>query len=379
MEKSQRYPGVYWNATDKPDGSGKERSYYILYRKKGEGREGKLHKEPIGTTSQGMTEARASQIRALRIVGKEATNKEQRQKARQEKLAKGLPQNLEDLWSRYLEEHSGNASIKQDQNRYQNHIPKKLGKKPLGDIQTTDIAALRKTCERKALKPQTVKHILGLVRRILRFGQKMGWYSMPPTLIFDMPQVDNVKTETMTQAQYVAYLKALDEEEDQDKAAFLRLALFLGPRKGNLLGLKWEDIDFERGFITWRGEEAKSGKTEILPTSDEALEVLAGIARTSDYVFPGRGGGKREDFRRMARRVREKAGLPKDFRPLHGLRHTFASQLANQGVALYTIKELLTHSNISMTERYAHLRETALRDALNRITPPGGRKTEPDK
>ena len=96
-----------------------------------------------------------------------------------------------------------------------------------------------------------------------------------------------------------------------------------------------------------------------------ARAVLEKVKHTdSPYVFPGKNGGKREDFRRMARRVRDKAGLPKDFRPLHGLRHSFASYLAFSGkVDLYALQKLLTHESPQMTQRYAHLADEAMKRA----------------
>lgn len=98
-----------------------------------------------------------------------------------------------------------------------------------------------------------------------------------------------------------------------------------------------------------------------------ARHVLESIVnRDSDYVFPGRNGGKRADYRRIARRVKEKANLPKDFRPLHGLRHNYASRLASSGeVELYTLQRLLTHSSPQMTQRYAHLRDETLMKAAS--------------
>ena len=68
----------------------------------------------------------------------------------------------------------------------------------------------------------------------------------------------------------------------------------------------------------------------------------------------------------MAWRVKKKAGLPEDFRPLHGLRHNFASRLASSGqVDMYTLQKLLTHESPQMTQRYAHLRDEALRRAAS--------------
>lgn len=79
-------------------------------------------------------------------------------------------------------------------------------------------------------------------------------------------------------------------------------------------------------------------------------------------MFPGRGGKQRTDFKKPINRIKQRAGLPKDFRPLHGLRHTYASMLASSGqVDLYVLQRLLTHKSPAMTQRYAHLRDDALR------------------
>ena len=179
--------------------------------------------------------------------------------------------------------------------------------------------------------------------------------------------MDNQNTEMLSDDERFRLVPALDAEEDQDAASLIRLALVTGMRKGALLALKWEDCDFERSMITLRGEAAKKGKTEHIPMTAAARSVLQSIHRQeSPYVFPGRAGKQRTDYRRIARRVKRVAGLPEDFRPLHGLRHNYASQLASTGeVDLYTIQKLLTHSSPQMTQRYAHLHDETLMKAAS--------------
>ena len=171
----------------------------------------------------------------------------------------------------------------------------------------------------------------------------------------------------MTPEQLIALKKALDEEPDQNAAALMRLALVTGMRRGALLALRWDDLDFNRGFITLRGEVAKKGKTESIPMTAATKQILETIEYAgSPYVFPGKDGGQRKEFRRLPKRVKQKAGLPEDFRPLHGLRHTYASFLASSGkVDLYTLQKLLTHSSPQMTQRYAHLADEALQRAAS--------------
>lgn len=133
-----------------------------------------------------------------------------------------------------------------------------------------------------------------------------------------------------------------------------------------MLRLKWEEVDFERGFI--RLVNPEGGKTAVIPLNEQARDLLKSHAREpgSLFVFPGRGGRQRREIRRPIERIRKAAGLPEGFRPLHGLRHHFASALASSGeVDLFTLQKLLTHKSPAMTQRYAHLRDEALRQASN--------------
>lgn len=236
------------------------------------------------------------------------------------------------------------------------------------DIRTPDVDMLRVELTDTGKKPQTVRHVLALLRRLIRYGARRDLCALPDRLYFDMPRVDNQKTECLTPEQAQRLLSALDQEDDQNLAALMRLALSTGMRKGALLALRWDDLDFERGFITLRGASAKKGKTEVIPMTAQSRVILQSIDRTDLlYVFPGREPGThRTNIDRMVQRIKEKAQLPDDFRPLHGLRHTYASWLASSGqVDLYTLQRLLTHESPQMTTRYAHLADNAMRRAAD--------------
>src|SRR5208337_2444186 len=140
-----------------------------------------------------------------------------------------------------------------------------------------------------------------------------------------------------------------------------------GLRRGELFKLTWDDVDFERSMVTLR--TPKGGKTTTLPLSVQAIEVLRSLDVTSSFVFPGKKGKKpgeddkqRTDFKGPWLRIRKAAGLPDDFR-FHGLRHHFASTLVSSGVDLGIVRELLTHKHVGTTERYAHFRPDAIKDA----------------
>jgi integrase len=131
-------------------------------------------------------------------------------------------------------------------------------------------------------------------------------------------------------------------------------------RRSELFRLQWDDVDFEHSMVTLR--ETKGGKSETIPVSAEALDVLRGMPVMSEYVFPSPSGGMRTSIRDTWLRVKEQAGLPAGFR-FHGLRHSYASWLVSHGVDLATVQRLMTHKHASTTERYAHLLPGRLKEA----------------
>jgi len=145
----------------------------------------------------------------------------------------------------------------------------------------------------------------------------------------------------------------------------MKMALFTGMRRGELFKLKWHHIDFDRGFISIK--DPKGGIDQKIPMNEAARKVLLGHPKTrSPFVFPGRDGKQRTDIKRPVNRIKERAELPKNFRALHGLHHVYASMLASSGqVDMYTLQKLLTHKNPKITQRYAHLRDDALRRAAD--------------
>jgi len=143
----------------------------------------------------------------------------------------------------------------------------------------------------------------------------------------------------------------------------MKLALFTGLRRGEMFKLKWSDINFDRGFISLK--DPKGGPDQQIPLSDAARDLLKNYPHTkSNFVFPGRDGNQRQNIYFAVNAIKKKAGIPKDFRPLHGLRHVYASMIASSGqVDMYTLQKLLTHKSPLMTQRYAHLRDETLKQA----------------
>lgn len=150
----------------------------------------------------------------------------------------------------------------------------------------------------------------------------------------------------------------------EDLGDFVLLALNTGCRKTELLTLKWSDVNIDRRFLVLRPENTKANRRRAVPLNDRALLALRSRqhGNTSDWVFAKRNGERVKALDWLFRKAVRLAGLS-DFR-IHDLRHTFASWLVSEGVELVKVRDLLGHTSITMTERYAHLMPNRLLDAV---------------
>ena len=354
-----KYTGVYYQEQNRRGKTGTEKVFYIVFRK-----DGQQHEEKAGKQFQdNMTAAKAAIMRVERIEGKRSSNMERRAEQRRNKAAKANRWTIARLWEEYKTMNQNNKGLVQDQNRYDRYIGPQFGNKEPKNITALEIGQFSSLLL-KSKQPATVRNILEILRRITNFGKRN---QLCKGLEFEipMPKIDNIKTEVLSPEQLSRFLRVLDEEPNIPVANMLRLALFTGMRRGEIFALKWKDIDFEQGFIYLR--DPKGGKSQSIPLNDEAKRILEPYQKSRNtFVFPGIHGNQRTDAKRAANKIKAKAELPDDFRPFHGLRHTYASLLASSGqVELYTLQKLLTHKSPQMTQRYAHLRDETLKTASN--------------
>lgn len=162
--------------------------------------------------------------------------------------------------------------------------------------------------------------------------------------------------------------EALDEHEAEfpSAVAALRLLILTGCRLGEILSLRWDHVDLENGQLDL--PDSKTGeKTVYLGTA--AVTVLKAIVPHSDnpyVIVGGKAGDHLKDLQKPWRKIRASAGL-EDVR-IHDLRHTFGSAGVNDGMSLPIVGKLLGHTRPETTARYAHLADTPLRLAAERIS-----------
>lgn len=354
MPKQERvktkYPGVYYITV------GKEKIFYIFYRHEGKQIEEKAGREH----TDHMTAAKASAKRTARMQGNEPSNRTRRATEKEERLALAGKWTLARLWTEYASHKADSKAINTDKGRFKKHLLPILGNKQPHEIIRLDVDRLRVKLL-KTLKPQTVKHVLALLKRVVGFGVTRQ-LCQGLTFKVEIPKVDNNKTEDLNHDQLRRLLEAIDNSTDIEAANIMRMALFTGMRRGELFKLKWDDVDFDRGFITIKNP--KGGVSQKIPLSSQARQVLEKHPRTAENIFVRNDGKPFTDIRRRVNPIKQAAGIQDEFRALHGLRHTYASMLASSGqVDMYTLQKLLTHKSPLMTQRYAHLRDETLKNA----------------
>lgn len=351
------YPGVFYREAQRIGGKGTEKIYYVVFKK-----DGNPHEEKVGRQyTDDMSPARAAGIRAELIEGKRLTRKEFRKQQEAQKKAESNKWTIKRLWEEYKATNPGLKGMRTYKSLYNLYVKPNFDKNEPKDIWPLDVDRLRIQLLKKR-SPQTVQHALELLRRIINFGvRKRLCEGLKFTI--QMPVVDNIKTEDLNEEQLGNLLTSIDTDSHPHAGPMMKMALITGMRHGELLKLKWKDIDFDRGFINIK--DPKGSEDQKIPLNDAARKLLDNHIRTgSEYVFPGRGGCQRRNIAKQVKKIRDEAGLPEDFRPVHGLRHVYASMLASSGkVDMYTLQKLLTHKDPQMTQRYAHLRDEALKRA----------------
>ena len=287
--------------------------------------------------------------------------------------ANGSP-TVADLAARYLEDHVDVRLKPRTQAKargvLRRHILPALGKMPVEAVERRHAVDLHRGLSDR---PVTANRAVKTLSHMYRLGE--GWGLVPAGCnpcrsIEKYPE--RGRERFLTDAEFARLGQVLDEAVEAGTvppvaAAAIRLLMLTGCRKGEVLALRWADVDLGAGEL--RLPDAKSGpRTVQLPPP--AVRLLADLPRRegSPWVFPGRdrdGHYSAGGLDHAWYAVREAAKL-KDVR-IHDLRHSFASRALALGETLPVIGKLLGHNDIETTARYAHLAQDSVHEAAERI------------
>ncbi len=282
-------------------------------------------------------------------------------------------QTFRQLAERYLAEHAAlkkkASSRLEDERLLKKCVLSKLGSMPVTSIGREDVYRLHHSL---AKTPVQANRVLALISTLMSFAERWG---MRPQGTNPAKYVERFKerhreriVEGRERARLAEVLDRVEQEKTEPIEAVhaIRLLILTGCRRGEILTLKWDYIDYDRRRIVF--PDSKTGP-KVIRLSDAALEYLRSIPPLFEnpYVLPGRNGkGHLVGVTRCWDRIRREAGLG-DVR-IHDLRHTFASAGLESGLSLLMIGRLLGHRSSATTNRYAHLADDPALEAVNRVT-----------
>ncbi|HLK26500.1 MAG TPA: site-specific integrase [Caulobacteraceae bacterium] len=302
-----------------------------------------------------------------------------------------------DLIDRYLSEgpltkiDKRASSWASDESSLRRHLKVLLGDRPLSRLTRTDVATAAKgvlegetatTVKTRARGAARVRGGLGAARRTLQTTAAMFAWAIEQELMTHNPAkgvrlpraAARGRFLSQTEADHLlAVLAGMERARKVHRrfASVIRLLLFTGARKSEILALRWSEVNWADRQIVLAPDRSKTGGKvgeRRIPLSDAALGVLRSLPQTADYVFPGGRQSKNHTtgLQKVWHDVRAAAGFP-NLR-VHDLRHSFASLALANNENLYLISRVLGHTTTRMTERYLHANDSDLQALVQRTT-----------
>ena len=253
-----------------------------------------------------------------------------------------------------------------DDSLLRNHLLPALGKKYLDEITKHDVVVFHHGMRAKGYAPGTCNRCLIMLRYAMNLAIKweIPGISSNPTKNAALLENNSKKERFLSHSEAQALYEAVKKSDNPTLQYIIPMLILTGARKREVLDAKWEDFDLIRR--QWRIPMTKSGRPRHVPLSEGVLQLLDSIQRSesSEHVFANPKTNKAyNNIFYSWNTARKSVGLG-DVR-IHDLRHSFASFLVNAGRSLYEVQKILGHTQISTTQRYAHLSQDTLLEAAN--------------
>lgn len=384
VRRSTRYQGVQVRESPERRHRGKpDLCFTIDYRDA----QGKRIRRDIGWASEGITAAFAHQER-LRLI---AEAKAIRRGESSPLTVQQASLILDRAWERYRDDwmKAKGKRYDSDQWMYDAHVRPVFGRTLLQEISPYALDRFMASLTAQGLSAQTIRHLVGLIRRIMRRMVAWGLYDGPlPFDAISMPRLDNRRERFLQPEEARALLAELHRRSHQTWLMAL-ISLQCGLRFSEIAGIRHMDINLQQGLLYIA--ESKNGRARHAYLTPELIDALRDLpARPANaLVFPARDGKKMTNVSDSFSRAVDYLGLNDTgdtFRDangiehpvkitdrrqrivFHSLRHTYASWLACSGAGQAMIAELLEHSSLEMSRRYTHLMDDEKKSTMERIS-----------
>ena len=272
---------------------------------------------------------------------------------------------MAELVDDYLERHGSrkrDKSLSEDKRLSQNIITPALGDKKIALITRREIENLHLRQEKT---PYQANRVLALLSKMFSLAVSWGWRNENPVIGIERYQEEK-RDRWLDREELNRLWKVLDRHPNHLTSYVFKLLILTGARKGEVLNSTWDQFDLGQGLWTKPSHLTKQKKTERLPLSKKAVELLHTIKalhiNDSPFLFPSKVAGQpiREvkNFWKTVLRLAKIENVR-----IHDIRHTYASHLVSSGLSLRIVGKLLGHTQASTTQRYAHLADEPLREA----------------
>ena len=246
----------------------------------------------------------------------------------------------------------------------------KVGDKPLRSITTLDVEKFKNT---RAKDVSRVRVNIEFRTLKAAFNHAIRW-GMVDRNVFASCKPLRVPAKDPVYLTKEEFVRLITEIDDRDFKFLLMFAALTGMRRGEIINLTWNDINFLTRMIRIRNTDSftvKTTKPRNVPIPMLLVSELERMARPTGYVFPEEGGARLVggSVSRKFKGYAQRTGLSPEVH-FHSLRHSAASWLVQQSVPLYAVQKLLGHSSPAVTQIYAHMADENLRTAIDAIELP---------
>jgi len=383
--KNTRFPGVrYREHNTRKHGIQKDRYFVIRYQ-----RDGKRKEEGIGWASEGWTaEKAADELHALkkahtlgegpvRLAEKRGIAKKERVLTNKKKIqaakdSKTFKQFFEENYWPIATANKKPESTHTEEIYFKKWISPTIGEIPFKEIAPIQIEKIKQRLQKAKKAPRTIEYVFAIIRQVWTMARRDGYVDSPaPTREVKLPKIDNKRIRFLTHAEADALLYEIKNRSKQLYRICL-ISLYCGLRASEIFRLKWGDLDFGREIINVIGKGDKSRPAFM---TQEVKDVLTAMqpGGASEFIFKDRSGGRIARVSNAFRRSVDELGLNTDIKDrrkkivFHSLRHTFASWHVESGTDLYVVQKLMGHASYQMVERYAHLANGTLQNAVKKF------------
>ncbi|WP_286903151.1 tyrosine-type recombinase/integrase [Vreelandella sedimenti] len=241
------------------------------------------------------------------------------------------------------------------------------------EMRGDDVRAFISARQKDGVKPATINRELSILSAMINYAIIHLEWPMSNPVRGRMLKEPEGRVRWLTHSEADRLVAAAKTQRSGERLAdFILLGLNTGARMNELLKMTWSRVDFDNALLHLEGEDNKSAKRRSVPLNDEANAALkrrwvwvASNCPHSEWVFAKADGERLGNLRNGFNTACSAARIA-NFR-IHDLRHTCASWMVSQGVPLLDVKDVLGHSTVKMTEKYAHLAPHRARDAVNML------------